>query len=180
MTAQLKLAVVSFCLAAGVAGQFDDRRRSAPFVPSPDPIVIQMLDLGELRPGELHYDLGSGDGRFVLAAAERFKARSVGYEIDPELVERSRTAIRQAGLRERARVENKDLYSADFSSVDLITTYLLPVMLEELAPVLERQMKPGSRLVSHDYPMPGWMPAKTLTGVDPANGLPYKLFLYRR
>ncbi|MCB1020693.1 MAG: 50S ribosomal protein L11 methyltransferase [Bryobacterales bacterium] len=166
-------------VAAGLPAQNQDVRRLAPYVPSPDPIVRQMLTLGELRPGELHFDLGSGDGRIVLAAAS-LGARSVGFEIDPKLVDSSRHAIRKAGLSKLARIEKQDLYTADFRQVDLITTYLLPVMLKELVPILEQQMKPGSRLVSHDYPIPGWTPEKTESGVDASNGLPYRVFLYRR
>lgn len=178
MTVHSTLALL--LLAAAAPAQLADKRRSAPFVPSPDPVVARMLELGELRRGELHYDLGSGDGRIVLAAAGRFQARSIGYEIDAKLVARSREAILGAGLSDLARIENADLYTADFTQVDLVTTYLLPVMLEELAPILSNQMKPGSRVVSHDYPIPGWTAAKTLSGTDESNGLPYRVFLYRR
>jgi hypothetical protein len=180
MTVHSTLAVLFLAGAVSATAQLPDDRHTAPFVPSPNPIVEQMLQLGGLKAGELHYDLGSGDGRIVLAAAGRFHARSVGYEIDAQLVKSSREAIRKAGLDKLARIENKDLYDADFTQVDLITTYLLPVMLEDLRPILEDQMKPGSRLVSHDYPIPGWTPEKTLSGVDQGNGLPYRIFLYRR
>ena len=166
--------------AATASGQSPDPRRSAPYVPSPDSIVVQMLELGGLGAGQLHYDLGSGDGRLVLAAAARFGARSVGFEIDSKLVMSSREAIREAGLEDLARIEQQDLYTADFTQVDLITAYLLPVMLKELRPILERQMKPGSRFVSHDYPIPGWTPERTIQGVDEGNGLPFRIFLYRR
>ena len=179
MTVHSTLAVLLLGYAAAAPAQVTDARRSAPFVASPDPIVRQMLDLGELRAGELHYDLGSGDGRFVLAAAGR-GARSLGFEIDAKLVQQSRESIRKAGLQALARIENRDLYEADFRHVDLVTTYLLPVMLEELGPMLAKQMKPGSRVVSHDYPLPGWKPEKTVSGVDRSNGLPYRIFLYRR
>ncbi len=180
MTVHSTLALALAACALAATAQLQDRRRAAPFVPSPDPIVRQMLELGELRPGELHFDLGSGDGRIVLAAAGRFQARSTGYEIDRDLVAQSRQAIREAGLGPLARIENADLFQADFRTVDLVTVYLLPVMLEELVPIFERQMKPGSRVVSHDYPMPGWTPTKALSGLDPANGLPYRIYLYRR
>lgn len=177
----VRTAFAAFLLAAVlVRAQSTDVRRLAPYVPSPDPVVAQMLELGELQPDELHFDLGSGDGRIVLAAAGRFAARSVGYEIDAGLVKSSRRDIRKAGLSKQARIEQQDLYAADFRDVDLITTYLLPAMLKELAPILESQMKPGSRLVSHDYPIPGWTAEKTVSGVDTGNGLPYRIFLYRR
>ena len=179
MTVHSTLAVLLAALAVAAPAQFEDKRRSAPFVPAPAPLGRQRRELGELRPGALHCGLGSGDGRIVLAAAG-MGARSVGYEIDADLVAGSRESIRKAGLADLARIENQDLYQADFRQVDLITTYLLPVMLAELAPILERKMKPGSRLVSHDYPIPGWTPEKTLSGVDASNGLPYKVFLYRR
>ena len=179
MTVHSTLAVA--LLAAGTLwGQAQSTDDLVPFVPTPDSVVEQMLELGELREGELHFDLGSGDGRIVLAAAGRYRARSVGFEIRPELVESSNKAIAEAGLAKLARVENRDLFTADFRDTDLITTYLLPDPLTELAPILERQMKPGSRLVSHDYPVKGWTAEKTITGADEVHGLPYVIYLYRR
>ena len=171
---------VTLIAASTLLGQTKEGEFVVPYVPSPDSVVTQMLELGELREGELHFDLGSGDGRIVLAAAGRFKARSVGFEIRQELVESSRKAVEQAGLAKLARIEGHDLFTADFREVDLITTYLLPAVLEKLAPILERQMKPGSRLVSHDYPVPGWTAEKTAAGKDDTHGLPYDVFLYRR
>lgn len=139
-----------------------------------------MLELGELRPGQTHFDLGSGDGRLVVAAARDFGARSVGYEIDERLVAESRAAIRALGLNDRATIENGDLFEADFGRADLITTYLLPVMLRELRPLLEAKMKPGARLVSHDFPVEGWTPERVVGGENPDNGLPFQIYLYVR
>jgi SAM-dependent methyltransferase len=154
----------------------------APYYPTPYPIVFQMLKLAKLEPGELHYDLGSGDGRLVLIAARDFKARSVGYELDPALVASSRRQIKELGLADNASIVEADLFTADFTKPDLITVYLLPRALTMLRPLLEKQMKPGSRVVSHDFAVPGWEPSETVTSEEEADidGLYHTIYLYQR
>ncbi len=154
----------------------------APFYPSPMSIVRQMLDAAEIEPGELHYDLGSGDGRIVVVAARDYGTKSVGFEIDPKLVQSSRDWIAKEELGESASIVDRDLFSADFSQPDLITVYLLPRALAKLKPLLEEQMKPGSRVVSHDFSIPGWDPDVTLTSDEEADidGLLHTIYVYRR
>lgn len=154
----------------------------APYYPSPMSIVSQMLDAAEIEPGELHYDLGSGDGRIVVVAARDYGTQSVGFEIDPKLVKSSRDWIEREELQDSATIEARDLFLADFSKPDLITVYLLPRALEKLRPLLEEQMKPGSRVVSHDFSIPGWDPDETLTSDEEADidGLLHTIYVYRR
>lgn len=153
-----------------------------PYYATPRGVVEQMLRLGELQPGELHYDLGSGDGRIVIMAARKFQARSVGFEIDPGLVARSRERIAALGLSERARIEARDLMTADFSKADLVTIYLLPVAMKKLEPLLKRELRPGARVVVHYFPFEGWKPEETVTvaGGPGGKGPLYPLYLYRR
>src|SRR5690606_2160064 len=98
----------------------------APYFPTPMTVVALMLEAGGLEPGELHYDLGSGDGRFVIAAARDFGARSVGYELDEKLVKTSREFIAELELGDRAAIEQRDLFTADLTKPDVVTVYLLP------------------------------------------------------
>jgi predicted RNA methylase len=141
-----------------------------------------MLELGELKKGETHYDLGSGDGRVVIMAAQKFGARSVGYEIDDELIKKSMDRIKQLGLQSSARIVKEDLMKADFSAPDLITVYLLPSSNDKLLPVLEKRMKKGSRVVSHDFEFAGWKAEKTVDVEDNEEGYSrsHTIYVYRR
>lgn len=154
----------------------------APYYPTPPGVVEKMLELGKLKPGELHYDLGSGDGRVVIMAAQKFGAHSVGFEIDPKLVEKSRARIAELGLSELARIEQQDLMTADFSKPDLVTVYLLPSSNRKLLPLLEQQMRSGTRIVSHNFAFWDWQPEETVTTYEDAHtdGLSRTLYLYRR
>ncbi len=154
----------------------------APYFPTPMKVVKAMLELGELQPGELLYDLGSGDGRIVIMAAQTFGARAVGFEIDPKLVHQSRQRLVKRKLTDLARIEGQDLMTADFSKPDLVTVYLLPASNDKIQPFLEEQMKPGSRIISHDFTFRGWTPDKEISVHDPNDEeIPtHKVYLYRR
>jgi hypothetical protein len=167
---------------AAAAAQDKQPGSVAPYYPSPLPVVKQMLELGELKAGQLHYDLGSGDGRVVIAAARDFGARSVGFEIDQKLIDASRQQIADLDLGSLASIESRDLFAADFSKPDLITVYLLPNALERLRPLLEKQMKPGSLVISHDFMVPGWQADEVIT-IDEEleiDGLLHSIYVYRR
>ncbi len=164
------------------AQEAEKPEKLAPYYPTPPSVVERMLELGELRKGETHYDLGSGDGRVVIMAAQKYGARSTGFEIEPKLIQESREEILRLGLQNMASILAQDLLTADFSKPDLITTYLLPAANRKLTPLLESQMRPGTRLVSHDFAFQGWEPEKTITldvDVD-IDGLMHTLYLYRR
>ncbi len=124
------------------------------FVPTPEPVAEEMLAMARILPHETVYDLGSGDGRILIAAASRYHASAVGYEIDPRLVEQSRKRIAALGLSGKVEVREGNLFEADLSQADVVTLYLSPAMNAKLLPQFHA-MKPGSRIVSHDFDIPG-------------------------
>jgi SAM-dependent methyltransferase len=129
---------------------------SIPFVVSPDAVVERMLYLAQPKAGERLVDLGSGDGRIVIEAAKRFGARGLGVDVDPNLVNLARENAKRAGVEALASFEVKDLFETDLHGVSVVTMYLLPEVNQKLAPRLLAQLKPGARIVSHDYDMGPW------------------------
>jgi outer membrane protein assembly factor BamB/protein-L-isoaspartate O-methyltransferase len=154
-----------------------DRAPDAIFVPTPQDIVDKMLELAALKQKDLVYDLGSGDGRIVIAAARRYGCKAVGYEIDPKLVEQSREKIGKERLGELVRIEHADLFTADLSGADVIAVYLPSNLLQRLLPQFEK-LRPGSRIVSHQFAMPGIKPEQAITLVSKEDGDQHKLFLW--
>jgi ubiquinone/menaquinone biosynthesis C-methylase UbiE len=152
----------------------------APFYPTPERVVARMLELGELKAGEKMYDLGSGDGRIVIMAAQRYHAEATGVELDKNLVRQSMERIRKLGLEANARIVNGDLLKEDYSTADLITVYLLPLSNDKVQPLLDRELKKGARVVAHDFEFRGWTPEKTETIDDDGEGRSHKLYLYRK
>jgi SAM-dependent methyltransferase len=139
-----------------VAGDTD-----VPFVTTPQNVVDAMLELAGVEPTDTLYDLGSGDGRIVITAAKRWGTRGVGIEIDPKLVSIAQREARNAGVAHLARFVAEDIYVADFSAATVITMYLLPAVNLALRPRL-RRLKPGTRIVSHDWDMGDWAPVKSI------------------
>lgn len=154
--------------------------RLAPYYPTPETIVEKMLQLGGLKAGEKMFDLGSGDGRIVIMAAQRFHADATGVELDESLWKQSSERIKALGLQKTARIIKGDLLRQDYSSADLITIYLLPSAIDKLRPLLEKQLKKGARVVAHDFPITGWEPEKTEDIEDDGEGRSHTLYLYRR
>jgi SAM-dependent methyltransferase len=152
----------------------------APFYPTPERVVARMLELGELKAGEKMYDLGSGDGRIVIMAAQRYHAEATGVELDKNLVRQSMERIRKLGLEANARIVNGDLLKEDYSTADLITVYLLPLSNDKVQPLLDRELKKGARVVAHDFEFRGWSPEKTEAIDDDGEGRSHKLYLYRK
>jgi len=134
-----------------------DNKKIVPFVPSPQVVVDKMVELAGVKKGDVVYDLGSGDGRIVIAAAKK-GARAVGFEIDPELVGESRANIKKAGVQDLAEIRNQDILTVDLSPASVVTMYLLPDVNLKLKPNLLSQLKPGSRVVSHSFDMGDWKP----------------------
>jgi protein-L-isoaspartate O-methyltransferase len=130
----------------------------APYVVSPQEIVDRMLELADLKAGETLYDLGSGDGRILITAVVRFKAKAVGVEISDNLVDSTNARIRRLGLDNNAQVIHGNFLDVDLSPANVITLYLATDANEMLRPNLEKYLKKGSRVVSHEYAMPGWKP----------------------
>ncbi len=126
---------------------------TTPFVVSPPEVVDRMLRLAEPKPGDYVIDLGSGDGRIVIEAAKRFGARGLGVDIDPRLVRLAQENARRAGVESLASFEIRDLFETDLRGVSVVTMYLLPEVNLKLLPRLIDQLKPGARIVSHDFPL---------------------------
>ena len=139
-------------------GNFDNKK-IVPFVPSPQEVVGKMVDLAGVKKGDVVYDMGSGDGRIVIAAAKR-GAKATGFEIDGDLVKESRENIRKAAVQNLAEIRQQDILTVDFSPASVITMYLLPDVNLKLKPNLLKQLKPGSRVVSHSFDMGDWKPDK--------------------
>lgn len=134
------------------------------YIPTPQAVVDAMLELAEVKQGDVVYDLGSGDGRIVITAARKYGARGVGIEIDDALVKKSRDNAAAAGVSDRVRFANQNLFTADLSEATVVTLYLLQSINERLRPKLVRELKPGTRVVSHVFNMgPEWPPQKELT-----------------
>jgi 16S rRNA A1518/A1519 N6-dimethyltransferase RsmA/KsgA/DIM1 with predicted DNA glycosylase/AP lyase activity len=169
--------LISFFLYAQDNKQAD---KLAPYFPTPETVVDRMLQLGELKAGEKMWDLGSGDGRIVIAAARKYKADAVGVELDGALVRQSAERIRTLKLTSTAHIIEGDLLKQDYSSADLLTVYLLPVATDLVTPILEKQLKHGARVVAHDFQFAQWKPEKIVDIDDDGEGRAHRLYLYRR
>ncbi len=130
--------------------------KEAPYVPTPRHIVLRMLELADVSEDDVVYDLGSGDGRFIITAAKEFGARGVGIEIDPDLVKRAQMNAKQAGVADRVEFRRGDLFEADLSEATVVTLYLWPTMNNRLRPKLKDELDPGARVVSHDFGIDDW------------------------
>jgi len=154
----------------------------APFVASPPQVVRRMLVLAELKPGEVFYDLGAGDGRTVIMAAQEFGARAVGIELREDLAKKALQTVYQLGLQDRVTILHSNLFDVDISPADVVFLYLTTSANEKVKPKLEAELKPGARVVSHDYEIVGWKPAKVEEFCEnPKLGYPsHTLYLYKR
>ena len=135
-----------------------DRGVTAPFVTTPPEVVHRMLTLAGTTPADLVVDLGSGDGRIVIAAAKQFGARGLGLELDPKLVAQSVENARVAGVADRTEFRVEDVLRADFSRATVVTVYLLPGLMAQLSPLFLDGLKPGARIVTHAFVFPSWQP----------------------
>jgi SAM-dependent methyltransferase len=157
-----------FSLAAGVliamsvaAAQIP--HLDVPYVPSPNPVVDGMLKLAGVSPGDTVYDLGCGDGRIVIAAAKAYGAKGVGVDINPERVEEARANAKSAKVDDKVRFEENDLFKANIANATVVTLYLLPDVNLRLKGKLMKELKPGTRIVSHSFDMGDWKPEKEQT-----------------
>ena len=154
----------------------------APFVATPTPVVRQMLILAELKPGEVLYDLGSGDGRAVIMAAKDFGATSVGVELRDDLAKRALSSIQDLNLNDKTKIIQKDIFNVDLSAADVVFLYLTTSANEKIKPKLEAELKPGTRVISHDYEILGWKPSTVDNFCEnPKLGYPsHTLYVYNR
>jgi SAM-dependent methyltransferase len=154
------LSGLSLLLAASsvLAADLQPTKNAGPFIPSPEAAVAAMLQYAKVGPNDFIIDLGSGDGRIVRTAAKLFGARGFGVEIKEDLVRSSNEAAQKEGLADRVKFIKQDLFKTDISQATVLTMYLLPDTVNLLREKLLRELKPGTRIVSHDYPLTGWIP----------------------
>jgi len=154
----------------------------APFVPTPLPVIRQMLLLAELKAGEVFFDLGCGDGRAIMMAAKDFGARAVGVELREDLVKKALSSVYEQGLQNRVTLVNGDMFSVDLSSADVVFLYLTTSANEKVRPKLDSELKRGVRIVSHDYEIVGWKPVKVENFCEnPKLGYPsHTIYVYRK
>lgn len=150
---------------AGLAGStFEIKAQPKPdviFVPTEFEVVTQMLKLAQVTSNDRVYDLGCGDGRFVVTAARQFGARGVGIDIDPERIKEARALATRTGADDKVRFIEGDLFETDISEATVVTLYLLTRLNLKLRPKLMKELKPGTRIVSHDFAMGDWKPERT-------------------
>jgi len=154
----------------------------SPFVASPIPVIRRLLTLAELKPGEIFYDLGAGDGGPIIIAAKEFGARCVGIELRTDLAKRAMMKVRELGLEDRVKVINDDIFNVPITDADVVYLYLTTSANEKVRPKLEAELKSGARVVSHDYKIEGWNPVKVEKFCEnPKLGFPsHTLYLYKR
>jgi SAM-dependent methyltransferase len=139
----------------------DFQHNLAPYVNSPEHAIDRMLQLASLKEGETLYDLGCGDGRILIAAASRYKIKGVGIEISEHLAKTAAEKVKKAGLQSQVKIVHADFMKTDLSDANVVTLYLATTANDMLRPNLERYLKPSTRVVSYDYPIPGWKPIET-------------------
>ena len=154
----------------------------APYVASPVPVVRQMLILTGLKPGETFYDLGSGDGRAVIMAAKDFGAKAVGVELREDLAKRALSNIDELGLETKVQILQDDIFKVDLTPADVVFLYLTTSANEKIKPKLESELRPGTRVVSHDYEILGWKPSRIDNFCEnPKLGYPsHTIYVYKR
>jgi SAM-dependent methyltransferase len=170
-------AVTLFAALLGAAALAQEHAPDVAFVPTPVPVVERMLELAEVTAADLVYDLGSGDGRIPIIAAQRFGARGVGIEINPVWVRDARLNAERAGVANRVAFRVEDLFQADLRAATVVTLYLLPPVNRKLQPKLARELGPGARVVSHEYLIGDWPPDHTETLT--VHGEPHVIHLWR-
>lgn len=148
-------------LLAAPQGQFG-QSGDVPYVPTPEEVVDAMLKLADVKKDDVLYDLGCGDGRIVVTAAKNFGVRAVGVDIDPERIREANENAKKAGVADRVKFIEKNLFDADIKDATVVTLYLLPDVNRKLKPKLLKDLRPGTRIVSHQFDMGDWKPAKKM------------------
>jgi cyclopropane fatty-acyl-phospholipid synthase-like methyltransferase len=151
-------------VASAVAAQYQEE---IPFVPTPIEVVDRMLELAEVKKGDVVYDLGSGDGRIVIRAAKKYGVRAVGFEMDSLLLDKAKKDAKAAGVSHLVEFRAEDALKADLSKTTVVTLYMLPWFNEAMKPSFKKYLKPGARIVAHDFGIEGWEPDKTIKLPEP-------------
>jgi ribosomal protein L11 methylase PrmA len=153
---------VPSAFAQAAAQEAPTRRPDVIFVPTPEEVVEAMLQVANVTKNDVVYDLGSGDGRIPVTAAKKYGARGVGIDIDPQRIKEANENVAKNGVGDKVKMLNADLFTTDISEATVVTLYLLPSLNVKLMPKLMKELKPGTRIVSHAFDMGDWKPEKEL------------------
>src|SRR5882724_7971498 len=159
-------------------GQSKYSTKLAPYVTSPQRVVDRMLEMAGVKSNETVFDLGCGDGRILFTAVQKYRAKAVGIEIDPKLVEATREQAQKFEMGNRVKIVQGNLLEADLSDADVVTLYLLTESNSMLRPRLEKMLRPGARVVSYDYAVPGWKPKWVERVDDSRSSHDHLIYLY--
>jgi len=174
--ASVLVVCLSWCLGSASVALADSP--DVVFVPTANDIVLKMLEVGGVKKGDVVYDLGCGDGRIVAMAAKRFGCKGVGFDINPVRVRESNKTVKKLNVGHLVKIEEKNIFDVDLSKASVIMLYLLPALNKKLIPQLNK-MKPGSRIVSHEYGMDGGAtPDKTIKIISREDNTEHKIYLY--
>jgi|SRR5579871_3491830 len=166
---------VAVCSISAVAQQIG-AENLAPDIPTPQIVVDRMLEAGRVKPGDTVYDLGSGDGRVVITAAQKFGAKAVGIELRSDLCRVANERVKALGLQNRVQIVQGNALRADVSAADVVTMYFLTSSNELVRPNLEKYLKPGARVVSNQFPIKGWKPVETVKAKS--GRMDYAIYVY--
>jgi cyclopropane fatty-acyl-phospholipid synthase-like methyltransferase len=156
------IACALWLIAVRITSTAADFPEEIPFVPTPMEVVDKMLELAEVKRGDVVYDLGSGDGRVVIRAAKKYGVKAVGIEMDSWLLDKARKDAKAAGVSHLVKFRAEDALKADISAATVVTLYMLPWFNEKMKPNFQKYLKPGARIVAHDFGIEGWKPDKTV------------------
>jgi len=175
--ALLALLVIGLAVPVGAQTTAPSKPLDVPYVPTKEPVVDRMLHMAGVKQGDVLYDLGCGDGRIVITAAKRFGIRGVGIDLDPERIAEATANAKKAGVADRVKFIQGDLFDADIKDATVVTLYLLPDVNLKLRPKLLRDLKPGTRIVSHNYDMGDWKPEQSAKVV--VEGTEHMVYMWR-
>ncbi|NUP05670.1 MAG: methyltransferase domain-containing protein [Polyangiaceae bacterium] len=148
------------------------------YVPTPQPVVDKMLQMAQVKKGDVVYDLGCGDGRIVVTAAKKYGARAYGFDVDPKRIEEAKRNVEQAGVGDLVSIQQADIFTLDLSDADVVTLYLLPELNVRLIPQLQK-LKKGARIVSHDFDMAGVAPLHQVAMKPVDEPREHSIFMWR-
>jgi len=155
----------------------DDKTPDVVYVPTPNDVVAEMLKTAKVKKTDVVYDLGCGDGRIVVTAAKKYGCKGIGFDIDPQRLKESRENVKKNKVEKLVQIKDQNIFKTDLSKASVITLYLLPSLNKKLVPQLEK-MKPGSRIVSHEYDIAGYKPDKTIHLKSREDGAEHTVYLW--